>query len=135
MEMSRGKVLFGLLGIVVHSPSLEVLRVNRQAHLLISDLLPTTSEAQQPNNRTDVLPSALINLSHEILSLLRSCRELSEKWQFEIRHSANESGKLVVHSRSGSAEWTWSRACAHRARPNWTSANHSEDQQSLGSGL
>jgi hypothetical protein len=94
--MSGGKVLLGRPGIVVLSPSLEVLHINRQAHLLISDLVPTTPEAQQPNNRTDVLPPALINLAGEILSVLRSRHEINEKGQFEIRYTANESGKPVL---------------------------------------
>jgi hypothetical protein len=94
-DMGSGKVLFGGPGIVVLSPSLQVLYMNRQAHLLISDLAPTTPAEQQPNNRTDVLPPVLINLSREILSVLRSRHGIGEKGQFEIRHVANWSGKPV----------------------------------------
>jgi hypothetical protein len=54
-------------------------------------------------SRTDILPPVLINLAGEILSVLRSRHEMKEKGQFEIRHSANGSGK-PAHSRSGGAE-------------------------------
>lgn len=60
-DMSNGKVLSGSPGIVVLSPSLQILHMNRQAHLLISDLVPTTPETQQPNHRSDILPPVLIN--------------------------------------------------------------------------
>ena len=94
-EMSSGEVLFGTPGIVVLSPLLKILYMNRQAHVVISDLAPTTQSAQQPNNRTGVLPPALISLAGEILSVLRSRHEMSEKGQFEIRRTANGSGKPV----------------------------------------
>jgi hypothetical protein len=94
-EISSGEVLFGGPGIVVLSPLLEVMYMNRQAHVLFSELVPTTQAAQQPNNRTDILPPALINLAGEILSVLRSRHEMSEKGQFEMRHSVNGSGKPV----------------------------------------
>ena len=94
-DMSNGKVLSGSPGIVVLSPSLQVLHMNRQAHLLISDLVPTTPEAHRPNNRTGVLPPALINLAGEIIRVLRSRHERSEKGQFEIWHVANGFGKSV----------------------------------------
>jgi hypothetical protein len=55
IDMSSGKVLLGRPGIVVLSPSLEVLHMNRQAHLLICDMVPTTPEAQQPNHRTEAV--------------------------------------------------------------------------------
>jgi hypothetical protein len=94
-DMSSGEVLCGGPGIVVLSPSLQILHMNRQAYLLISDLAPTTLEAQQADHRTDLLPPALINLAGEILRVLRSRHEMSETGQFEIRHSANGSGKPV----------------------------------------
>jgi hypothetical protein len=94
-EISSGEVLCGGPGIVVLSPLLEVMYMNRQAHVLISDLVLTTPAPQQPNNRTGVLPPALINLAGEILSVLRSRHEMSVKGQFEIRHAVNGSGKPV----------------------------------------
>jgi hypothetical protein len=94
-DLSSGKVLFGGPGIVVLSHSLQILHMNCQAQILVSGLVPTTPEAQQPNDRTDVLPPILINLAGEILRALRSRHERSEKGLFEIRHSANESGKPV----------------------------------------
>jgi hypothetical protein len=94
-EISSGEILFGGPGIVVLSPVLEVMYMNRQAHVLFSDLVPTTQAVQQPNNRTGVLPPALISLAGEIIRVLRSRHEMSEKRQFEIRHSVNWSGKPV----------------------------------------
>ena len=83
------------IGIVVLSPSLQILHMNRQAQILISDLVPTTPETQQRNHRSDVLPPALVNLSREILRVLRKRHKMSEKGQFEIRHVTNGSGKPV----------------------------------------
>ena len=134
-DMSSGKVLLGRPGIVVLSPSLEVLHMNRQAHLLICDMVPTTPEAQQPNHRTDVLPPALINLAGEILSVLRSRHEISEKGQFEIRHSANESGKPVFIRGVGVPNGHGVEHARIVFVLSGTSANHSENHRSLGSGL
>jgi len=93
--MSNRKVLSGSpgIGIVVLSPSLQILHMNRQAQILISDLVPTTPETQQSNHRSDVLPPVLVNLSREILRVLRKRHKMSEKVQCVIQHSAHESGK------------------------------------------
>jgi len=77
--MNSGEVLSGGPGIIVLSPSLQILHMNRHAQLLIGDLAPSIPEAQQQNNRTDVLPPALINLAGQILKALRSRHEMSEK--------------------------------------------------------
>jgi hypothetical protein len=133
-DMSSGKVLLGRPGIVVLSPSLEVLHINRQAHLLICDLVPTTPEAQHPNHQTNVLPPVLINLAGEILSVLRSRHEINEKGQFEIRHSTNETGKPVFIRGVGVPN---GQAVDHARIVlvlTGTSANHSEIRQSLGNG-
>ena len=132
-NMSSGKVLLGRPGIVVLSPSLEVLHMNRQAHLLISDLVPTTPEAQQPNHRADLLPPALINLAGEILGMLRRRHEMSEKGEFEIRHSANESGKPVCIRGVGVPNGHGVESARIVLVLTGTSANHSEHHQSLGS--
>jgi hypothetical protein len=95
-DMIGGKVLSGGPGIVVLSPSLQILHMNRQAIKMASVLSSANSDGQQPNNPTEVLPPTLINLAGEILRVLRSRHEMSEKGQFEIRHSANESGKPVL---------------------------------------
>ena len=44
-DRSSGKVLSRERGIVVLSPSLQVLSMDRQAQIMISDLVPTTPEA------------------------------------------------------------------------------------------
>ena len=134
-DMSNGKVLLGGPGIVVLSPSLQVLHINRQAHLLICDLVPTIPEAQHPNHRTDVLPPALINLAGEILSVLRSRHKISEKGQFEIRHSANESGKPVFIRGVGVPNGHGVEHARIVFVLSGTSANHSGNHRSLGSGL
>ncbi|HEV8328726.1 MAG TPA: hypothetical protein VGQ08_14705 [Nitrospiraceae bacterium] len=132
--MSSGKVLLGRPGIVVLSPSLEVLHINRQAHVLICDLAPTTPEAQHPNRRTDVLPPALINLAGEILRVLRSRLEINEMRQFEIRHSTNETGKPVFIRGVGVPNGHGVDHARIVLVLTGTSANHSEYRQSLGSG-
>jgi hypothetical protein len=93
--MSDGEVLSGRPGIVVLSPSLQVLHVNRQAQILIRDLASTALEVKQLNDRTHVLPPMLINLAGEILRVLRSRHERNEKGLLEIRHAANWSDKPV----------------------------------------
>ena len=133
-DMSSGKVLLGRPGIVVLSPSLEVLHINRQAHLLICDLVPTPPKAQHPNHRTDVLPPALINLAGEILSVLRSRHEINEKRQFEIRHSTNETGKPVFIRGVGVPNGQGVDHARIVFVLTGTSANHSENRQSLGNG-
>ncbi|HSL02541.1 MAG TPA: hypothetical protein VK901_03260 [Nitrospiraceae bacterium] len=70
--------------------------MNRQTQILISSLVPTTPEAQQPNDRMHALPPALINLAGEILCVLRSRHEMSEKGRLVIRHAPNESGKPLL---------------------------------------
>ena len=94
-DMSNGKVLSGSPGIVVLTPSLQILHMNDQAQIMISDMVPPKSPAQQPNNRTEILPPALITLSREIIRVLLKRHERSEKGQFEIRYVANGSGKPV----------------------------------------
>jgi hypothetical protein len=133
-DMSNGKVLLGRPGIVVLSPSLEVLHINRQAHLLIRDLVPTTPEAQHPNHRTDVLPPALINLAGEILSVLRSRHEINEKGQFEIRHSTNDTGKPVFIRGVGVPNGHGVDHARIVLVLTGTSVDHSENRQNLGSG-
>ena len=133
--MSSGKFLSGGPGIVVLSPSLQILHMNRQAYLLISDLAPpTTREAQQADHRTDLLPPALINLAGEILRVLRRRHEMSEKGQFEIRHSVNGSNKPVFIRGVGMPNGHGVQHARIVLLLTETSANHSDDHQSLGSG-
>jgi hypothetical protein len=129
--MNSGTLLPGKPGIVVLSPSLQILHMNRQAHLLISDLVPTTSAAQQPTNRTGVLPPALVDLSREILSALRSRHEMSEKGQFEIRHVADEFGKPVFIRGVGVPNGKGVDHARIVLLLTVTSADHSENRQSL----
>ena len=133
-DMSSGKVLLGGPGIVVLSPSLQVLHINRQAHLLICDLVPTIPQAQHPNHRTDVLPPALNNLAGEILSVLRSRHEKNEMGQFEIRHSTNGTGKPVFIRGLGVPNGHGVDHARIVLILTGTSANHSENRQSLGNG-
>ena len=132
-NMSRGTVLSGGPGIVVLSPSMKILSLNRQARFLINGLASTTSEAQQPNNRTDILPPVLINLAGEILSVLRSRHEMKEKGLFEIRHSANGSGKPVLIRGVGVLNGEGVAQARIVLLLTGTGADHSEDQQSPGS--
>ena len=48
-DRSSGKFLSRGPGIAVLSPSLQVLYMDRQAQILISDFVPTTPEAQRSN--------------------------------------------------------------------------------------
>jgi hypothetical protein len=94
-DIISGQVLPGGPGIVVLSPSLQILHMNRQARLLISDLAPTTPEAQHPNHRTEFFPPAPINLADDIIRELRSRHEMGEKGPLEIRRSASGSGNPI----------------------------------------
>lgn len=94
-NMSSGRVLSEGPGIVVLSPSLQVLHLNSQALILIRSLMPTTPGVQQPNDQTHVLPPALITLVGVVLNALRSSHTMSEKGLIEIRHSVNETGQPV----------------------------------------
>jgi hypothetical protein len=134
-NMSRGTVLSGGPGIVVLSPSMKILHLNRQARFLINGLASTTSEAQQPNNRTDILPPVLINLAGEILSVLRSRHEMKAKGQFEIRHSVNENGLPVSIRGVGVPNGHGVEQARILLVLTETSADHSENHRSLGSGL
>ena len=132
-NMSRGTVLSGGPGIVVLSPSMKILHLNRQARFLINGLASTTSEAQQPNNRTGILPPALINLAGEIFSVLRSRHEMKEKGQFEIQHSANGSGKPVLIRGVGVPNGHGVEQARIVLLLTGIGATHSENEQSLGS--
>jgi hypothetical protein len=134
-DMSSGEVLFGGPGIVVLSALLKILYMNRQAHVVIDDLVSTTPETHQPNNRTGVLPPALINLAGEILRVLRSRHEMSVKGQFEIRHTANGSGKPVSIRGMGVPNGQGVEHARIVLVLTETSANHSENYQSSGSVL
>jgi len=94
-DVISGQVLSGGKGIVVLSSSLEILHMNRQARLLISDLAPTTPEAQYPNHRAERFPPAPINSAVELVRVLRRRHEMGEKGLLEIRRSASGSGNLV----------------------------------------
>jgi hypothetical protein len=94
-EMSNGNVLSRGPGIVVLSHSMEVLHMNRQA-IKLARLLGSDDMNGQPSSyATGVLPPSLTDLAREILSVLRSRHERSDKGEFEILQSANESGKPV----------------------------------------
>ena len=131
--MSNGEVLSGGPGIVVLSPSLQILHMNRHAQLLIGDPAPSIPEAQQQNNRTDVPPPTLINLAGQILKALRSRHETSEKGQFEIRHSVNGSGKPVFIRGLGVPNGQGVEQARIVILLTGTSANYSENHQSPGS--
>ena len=94
-DMISGQVLSGGKGIVVLSSSLQILHMNRQARLLISDPARTTPEAQHPNLRMEPFHPAPINLADEIIRVFRSRLEMGEKGPLEIRRSANGSGNPV----------------------------------------
>ena len=134
-EMSSGEVLFGTPGIVVLSPLLKILYMNRRAQVLISDLVPTTQAPQQLNNRTDILPPVLINLAGEILSVLRSRHEMSVKGQFEIRRSVSGPGKPVSVRGMGVPNVQGAEHARIVLLLTETSANYSENYQSSGSVL
>jgi hypothetical protein len=94
-DMSSGNILSRGPGIVVLSPSLQILHMNRQAITLASLLGSAEPNGQPSNDPTGILPPPLTDMAGEILSELRTRHEMSEKGQFEIRHVADESGKPV----------------------------------------
>ena len=126
-DMSNGTPQSRGLGIVVLSPLLQILYMNRQAHLLIGGLVCTTPEAHQSNDRTQVLPPALADLADEIFRVLQSRHERSEKGQFEIRHTANGSGKPVSIRGVGVPNGQGVEHARILLFLTGTSANHSED--------
>jgi hypothetical protein len=132
-DMSSAKVLLGGPGIVVLAPSMQVLHLNHQAQILITGLMPSTPEVQQPNNRTGILPPALINLAGVILSALRSRHERNEKGQIEIRHSFNGTGKPVSIRGVGVLNGEGVAQARIVLLLTGTGATHSENEQSLGS--
>jgi len=93
---SSGTVLSGGPGIVVLSPSLEVLHMNRQAIKLAGMLDPAEPRGQELNHSTSVLTPPLTNLAGEILNALRRYNETTGKGQCEIRHIADNLGKRVL---------------------------------------
>jgi hypothetical protein len=131
-DMSSGKVLSGGTGIVVLSPSMQVLHLNHQAQILMTGLMPTTPEVQQPNNRTGILPPALINLASVILSVLRSRHERNEKGQVEIRRSAKGSGTPVFTRGVGVPGANGPKDLRIVLFLTETSVDHSENHQSPG---
>ena len=116
---------------VVLSPSMQVLHLNRQALILIRDVVPAAPEAQLPNNRTHVLPPALINLAGTILRVLRRRHERGEKGQFEIRHVANGSGMPVSIRGMGVPNGQGVEHARIVLLLTGAHANHSEDHRSL----
>lgn len=130
--MSNGKVLSGSPGIVVLSSSLQILHMNRQAQILISDLVPITPETQQSNHRSDILPPMLINLAGEIFSVLRNRHEMSENGQFVIQHSSHESDKPVFVRGVGVPNGGGVGHARIVLLFTGTSAHHSESHQNHG---
>jgi len=94
--IESGTVISGGPGIVVLSPSLEVLHMNRQAIKLAGMFSPAESRGQELNHSTSVLTPPLTNLAGEILNALRRCNETTDKGQCEIRHVAGNLGKRVL---------------------------------------
>lgn len=131
-DRSSGKFLSRGPGIAVLSPSLQVLYMDRQAQILISDFGPTTPEAQQSNDRTHVLPPALINLVGVILNALRSSHKMSEKGLIEIRHSVKDAGKLVSICGIGVPNGYGVEPARIVLLLTGTSAHHSESHQNHG---
>jgi hypothetical protein len=70
-----GTVLSGGPGIVVLSPSPEILHMNRQAIKLAGMVGPAEPRVQELNHPTSVLTSPLTNLAGTILNVLRRCHE------------------------------------------------------------
>ena len=134
-DIGSGEVLSRGPGIVVLSPSLQVLHMNRQAIKLASLLGSAEPKGQQPNDPTMVLPQPLTDLAGEIHRVLRSRHEMSEKGQFEIRHSANWSGKPVSILGVGVPNGHGVEHARIVLVLTEASANHSENHQNHGSVL
>jgi hypothetical protein len=131
-DMSSGKVLSGGSGIVVLSPSLEILHMNRQAVKLAGMLGPAEPRGQDLNHPASVLPLFLNNLASEILSVLRRRHEMSEKGQFEVQRSANGSGKPLLIRGVGVPSANGLKDSRIVLLLTGTSANHSGNHQSPG---
>ena len=94
--IGNGRVLSGGPGIVVLSPSLEILHMNRQAIKLAGMLGPAEPRDQELNHSTSVLTPSMTNLAGEILNALGRCSETIDTGQCEIHHVAGNLGKRVL---------------------------------------
>lgn len=95
-DMISGQVLPGGPGIVVLTPSLEILHMNRQAIKLAGMFGPAQPEDQELNHSARVLIPPLINLAGTILDALRRGNETTDKRQSELHHVAISLGKRVL---------------------------------------
>ena len=124
-----GDILSGKPRIVVLSPSLKILHINRHAQFLVGSMASSIPEAQPQRDRTDALPPALIDLAGQILRELQSRHEMSEQGQFEIRHSVNGSGKPVFIRGLGVPNGQGVKQARIVILLTGTSANYSENHQ------
>lgn len=95
-DLSGGKALLGSPGIVVLSPSLQMLHINRQAISLAGMLGSAEARDRASNHPVGILPSVLTNLAGEILRMLRSRKDMSDQEQFEMRYEADNSGSPIL---------------------------------------
>lgn len=131
-DMSSGEVMSGAPGIVVLSPSMQVLHMNRQAIKLASLLGSVELNGQPSNDPTGILPPPLADMANEILKVLRSRHKMSEKGQIEIRRTVNETGKLVSICGIGVPNGYGVEHARIMLLLTGTSAHHSESNQNHG---
>jgi hypothetical protein len=95
-DMISGQVLSGGKGIVVLSPSLQILHMNRQAIKLAGMSGPAEPGDQKLNHPARILNSPLTNLGDTILKALRRGNETTGKGQSGLHYAVSIPGKRVM---------------------------------------
>lgn len=95
-DVIRGPVLSEGPGIVVLSPSLQILHMNRQAIKLAGMCGPAEPGGQKLNPPARVLNSPLTNIADTILKALRRGNETTGKGQSGLHHVVSILGKRVL---------------------------------------
>ena len=96
IDMSERQVAHEGPGIIILSPSLQLLHMNCRAGVLLGDLDSPTSETRKAIGRSSSLPPLLVRLADKILSALRQRYESADTRQCEINYVVANSVKQVM---------------------------------------
>lgn len=83
-------------GIIVLSSSLQLLHMNRQASELCKKINQAEHPSDSPKHAHGVLPTALTELSSEIIKALTVRTEAKDWEQFEVKRLAGGSGQPIL---------------------------------------
>jgi hypothetical protein len=93
---ASGGMSSGGPGIVVLSPSLDVLHMNRQSQVLMCNIVSNAPEGSRSHNLIGVIHPVLIDLADKTLHVLRDCYDMGWKGPFEVRHVAEGTHTRVL---------------------------------------